>query len=171
MPLCMTSQTTVTTVSNRETQNDTQQFPRHHNTSTMVTANNFLILGLTMQGMSHDEINGKSEKRQLELFSAHFGASPDICVLLWHESTPHDPSGGKMRPVHLLWALYFLRCYPTEEQLEATVHRSPKTVRKWIWLALNRIQSLLPTKVSVKRCCCVVSIYHVHSRVICLFRP
>ena len=53
----------------------------------------------------------------------------------------------KSEPKHLLWTLYFLKVYPREGPGCAAVGGSrgavdPKTMRKWVWLLLERIAEL-----------------------------
>ena len=61
------------------------------------------------------------------------------------------PKNGK--PKHLLWTLYFLKCYPKEGPGCTAVGASkgaidPKTMRKWVWLFLERICELADEVVS-----------------------
>ena len=60
----------------------------------------------------------------------------------------------KCEPKHLLWTLYFLKCYPKEGPGCAAVGGSkgaidPKTMRKWVWLLLERIGELADEVVSL----------------------
>ena len=45
-------------------------------------------------------------------------------------------------------AIYFLKCYSTESQLAAVFKISERTVRKWCWFYICRIQALKGEKVS-----------------------
>ena len=59
---------------------------------------------------------------------------------------------------HLLWALYFMKCYPTEETacVAAGGHAGaidPKTLRKYIWPFIEAITNLEPYVVSVMNYC------------------
>jgi hypothetical protein len=65
------------------------------------------------------------------------------------------PEKGK--PKHLLWALYFLKCYPKEGLGCTFVGGSkgainPKTMRKWVWLFFERICKLADHGVSLFSC-------------------
>ena len=64
----------------------------------------------------------------------------------------------KSRPKHLLWSLYFLKVYPREGPGCSAVGGSggaidPKTLRKWVWLFIERIAELADEVVSLVDCC------------------
>ena len=59
----------------------------------------------------------------------------------------------KSRPKHLLWTLYFLKVYPREAAGCSAVGGGggaidPKTLRKWVWLFIERIGELADEVVS-----------------------
>jgi hypothetical protein len=59
----------------------------------------------------------------------------------------------KSKPKHLLWALYLLKVYPRDGPRCSAVGGSkgaidPKTVHKWVWLFLERIDKLADMVVS-----------------------
>ena len=45
----------------------------------------------------------------------------------------------KVAPEHLLWTLFFLRTYNTEEVLASMIGHSEKMVRKWIWTVVQKL--------------------------------
>jgi hypothetical protein len=62
------------------------------------------------------------------------------------------PKNGE--PKHLLWTLYFLKCYPKEGPGCAAIGGSrgaidPKTMCKWVWLFIERICELADEVVSL----------------------
>ncbi len=64
------------------------------------------------------------------------------------------PSPKKSKPKHLLWTLYFLKVYTREAPGCSTVGGSkgaidPKTLRKWVWLFIERIAELADEVVSI----------------------
>jgi len=66
----------------------------------------------------------------------HFGTMPPQCVWIWNMLNPRDTIGSNAEPSHLLWALYFLRVYPTETNGRSAVAPAvgkvdKKTWRKW----------------------------------------
>jgi hypothetical protein len=104
-----------------------------------VTAETFLDLG--------QEITNRRKrvaaKTMISRFRATFGTSPKICALLWGmvESRTVLPNGAK--PVHLLWALAFLKLYCAEAVLAALVGGvDEKTFRKWAWYFVEQISDL-----------------------------
>jgi len=77
----------------------------------------------------------------------HFGAPFAIVRMVWDMLVEGGLLPEKGKPKHLLWMLYFLKCYPKESPGCAVVGGSrgaidPKTMRKWVWLFLERINDL-----------------------------
>ena len=76
-----------------------------------------------------------------------FGARPLVCSMIWDKLDPLNtmPRGVHMR--HLLWALYFMKVYPSEHDGRAAVAFPPhivdeKTWRKWIHAFVEAISFL-----------------------------
>ena len=87
-------------------------------------------------------------------FRELFGARMEIVVHIWVMMEKDDLLPPKSKPKHLLWTLYFLKCYPKEGPGCAAVGESkgaidPKTMRKWVWLLLERIGELADEVVSL----------------------
>ncbi len=87
-------------------------------------------------------------------FREHFGAPFEIVRMVWDMMVEGHLLPEKSEPKHLLWTLYFLKCYPKEGPGCAAVGGSkgaidPKTMRKWVWLFLERIGELADEVVSV----------------------
>jgi hypothetical protein len=86
-------------------------------------------------------------------FRSFFGARYDIVKMVWDMLGEGGLRPEKCEPKHLLWALYFLKVYPREAPGCAAVGGSkgaidPKTMRKWVWLVLERIADLADVVVS-----------------------
>lgn len=86
-------------------------------------------------------------------FRALFGCSVAVAKVIWDLLNEEDlvPQGGKL--IHLLWALLFVKVYPTEETLtslcgDTTGEPERKTVRKWINLFMESISYLTDRVVS-----------------------
>jgi hypothetical protein len=103
----------------------------------------------------------RTAAREDRRFHKHFGAPFTIVRMVWDMLVEGGllPKNGK--PKHLLWTLYFLKCYPKEGPGCAAVGGSrgaidPKTMRKWVWLFLERICELADEVVSlfVSSCLC-----------------
>ena len=72
-----------------------------------------------------------------------FGTSPAICCWLWDRLDPVNtmPSGVQIK--HLLWALFFLKVYETEENsANAGGKVDEKTYRGWCWRFVEAISYL-----------------------------
>ena len=108
---------------------------------------------------ARDIMNRASRKvgsvaREDRRFREHFGAPFTIVQMVWDMLVEGGLLPEKGKPKHLLWMLYFLKCYPKESPGCAAVGGSrgaidPKTMRKWVWLFLERINNLADEVVSV----------------------
>ena len=92
--------------------------------------------------------------REDRRFREHFGAPFAIVRMVWDMLVEGGLLPNKGEPKHLLWSLYFLKCYPKEGPGCAAVGASkgaidPKTMRKWVWLFLERINELADEVVSI----------------------
>jgi hypothetical protein len=65
-----------------------------------------------------------------ELVLANFGVQTIQLQFLWSILAM---STLAFRPIHLLWALYFLKVYPTNGVFEGKFGTSIKTLLKWTW--------------------------------------
>ena len=89
-------------------------------------------------------------------FRALFGCSAIVATELWKLLDVYDfiPEGGKL--IHMLWALLFVKVYPTEETLvklcgDPMGNPDKKTTRKWIRLLMEAISYLSEHVVSLVR--------------------
>ena len=73
-------------------------------------------------------------------YRSHFEVSPAVCVQIW---LLLEDAGLVVEciPVHLLWALFYLKNYETEEVGAPRWAVSPKTYRKWVWIMTKIYQS------------------------------
>ena len=80
--------------------------------------------------------------RELELFKSHFGVTPFVCRCIWVLLMRHDlkPEGGT--PIHLLWALLFMKLYSSAKVLASMAGCCKKTYMKWTWRFVLSIASL-----------------------------
>lgn len=74
-------------------------------------------------------------------FVAFFGVYPNVCEEV-SKLIASQPLLSSCYPCHLLWALYFLKCYPTERTAAIVLHVDEKTYRKWIWYVLDRLSEI-----------------------------
>jgi hypothetical protein len=87
-------------------------------------------------------------------FRELFGASISIVLHVWSAMEECGLLPKKSRPKHLLWTLYFLKVYPREAAGCSAVGGGggaidPKTLRKWVWLMIERIGELADDVVSI----------------------
>jgi len=105
--------------------------------------------------------------REDHRFHEHFGAPFAIVRMVWDMLVEGGLLPEKGKPKHLLWMLYFLKCYPKESPGCAAVGGSrgaidPKMMRKWVWLFLERINDLADEVVSVFLTSCRCENYSHH---------
>ena len=86
-------------------------------------------------------------------FRELFGARMEIVLHLWKMMEEDNLLPEKSKPKHLLWTLYFMKVYPREGPGCSAVGGSggavdPKTLRKWVWLFIERIGELADDTVS-----------------------
>jgi hypothetical protein len=86
-------------------------------------------------------------------FRELFGASIGVVLHVWHAMEEGGLLPNKSKPKHLLWTLYFLKVYPREAPGCSAVGGgggdiNPKTLRKWVWLFIERIAELADDVVS-----------------------
>ena len=85
-------------------------------------------------------------------FKSNFGIEPTlymICHGLLGNSSEYDPYPGILKHDHFLYALDFLKRYETEATMALKYSKSPKTLRKWIWVYVKKIAALKSKVVSV----------------------
>ena len=73
-------------------------------------------------------------------FRAHFCAPAKACARLWDMLI--DRKENEYEPNHLLWALYFLKCYTFVDVMSSFVRADAKTVRKRTWIVVYELASL-----------------------------
>lgn len=69
----------------------------------------------------------------LRRFRGLFGTTPPICSFIWARIAARNAHPPYSQPVHLLYALIFLKLYGTEEENKALTGKDEKTFRKWSW--------------------------------------
>ena len=107
-------------------------------------------------------------------FRGLFGARIEIVLKVWLMLGEGGLRPKKSKPKHLLWTLYFLKVYPREAPGCSAVGGSkgaidPKTLRKWVWLFIERIAELADDVVSIF--CCAGARILAHRRLTSPFLP
>ena len=106
------------------------------------------LVNYTLERIYRVKTTGTNKQR----FKTHFGCSAAVCALIFHDlqttndDTAHlDENGIDIKS--MLMALHFLYRYPTENEREAIFDSSPKTLRKWAWYYVDKIQALKTEKI------------------------
>lgn len=92
-----------------------------------------------------------SFKTRLRRFKAEYGCKPIVCVKVWNDLMAMQAVEyrSQSKVDHLFWCLFFLKKYPNEDEMVAKFNKDEKTVRKWVWFYIHRIQELKEMKVSM----------------------
>ena len=93
-----------------------------------------------------------------ERFKAKFGVMPDLCALIWNRivvrlnRNPPRIEGFSLSVLHVLYALFFLKVYPTVRQAVTTLGRSVgmNQFRKAALFVVQQIAALSSEVVSDK---------------------
>jgi hypothetical protein len=72
-------------------------------------------------------------------FKALFGVSASRCAHIWRRLQIDEVLPSKATPKHLLWALYFLKVYDSENNMAGRCGCDEKTLRKWIWKMIDAL--------------------------------
>ena len=97
----------------------------------------FFHLGLDLAFRSKEK-NQKSNKQSFDVYTLFFGLSPEQTSALW--DMIDLPKG--YYPIHILWALAFLKLYWTEVQLASLFGVMEKTLWKRVWFVVSAIAKL-----------------------------
>ena len=99
----------------------------------IVSGKDFVTLAVAIIGAPGTE-NSRARYRR---FKQTFGVPPRLVGIVWKDIARKgflNHLGPKsLRPLHLLWALLFLRCYDKEETNASRAGCDEKTYRKWVW--------------------------------------
>ena len=97
---------------------------------------------------------------RLESFDSHasriefkrmFGACPEACEWIWSYNDVNTIFPLTSRPIHLLWAMYFLQHYHTVETIIAHVGTTKKTYLKHMWPIVEGLERVVKHLVSKER--------------------
>lgn len=112
---------------------------------------NVLHVGLLKVGFASQ--SNVSTATKLKRFQSHYGCSPTVVSQMLHDMQRTVVPEARLDDneidiVYFLMSLYFLRCYPTANQIEALFNVSAVTSRKWIWFYVKKIQCMTKEKVT-----------------------
>lgn len=119
----------------------------------VVTADEMLAKGLELHGF--DRTSKVSCLLKKSRFKSLYGSQPVVYAQIWEDlqTTAIQEARVDARTTtidHFLMSLHFLKCYPKESKLAADFKISEKTVRKWSWYFIKKIQALKQEKVRVE---------------------
>ena len=106
------------------------------------------VMRIVRQMWNLDPFTGRSTQTEDREFREFFGCGCIVFLSLWGMlvTTGLVLSGGTFE--HLLWTLYFLKCYPKERTGAKVCGTEHKTMAKWVWLFIAAIACLEPLVVS-----------------------
>ena len=130
----------------------------------LFTADEVLRIGLLCVGFDSSRQVRVQRTTNERRFQSYYGSSPLVCSAIWEglitstkeDQIPHPPKSATFDK--FLFALYFLKEYPTEEKLAGMWHTCEKSARQWVWFFVGRIQALKAKKVRSILCCCHIFI-------------
>ena len=88
-------------------------------------------------------------------FRSFFGCGAAVALIAWQMLNVYELLPDSAMLVHLLWVLFFMKRYPTEDHACSTVRGNqgaidPKTLCKHIWPLITALSDLEPYVVSVQ---------------------
>jgi hypothetical protein len=124
------------------------------------TVEDFYRLGKEVQNRSGQKLCADAmEDRR---FREYFGLSVHAAINAWDLLHKHDKLDPGSEVTHMLWAMYFLKCYPrTQEGCAAAGGDSavdPKTWKKYVWPMIYSLADLEAEVVSnFSFDCCIIN--------------
>lgn len=97
-----------------------------------------LAVGLHIAGYKSQRY---AKRTQIKRFKSMYGTYPIVVQQLW-EKLQANQTSKKLKMDYIFWALFFLRKYPRQDELETKLERDPVTLRKWIWTIIYGLQDL-----------------------------
>eukprot|EP00978_Attheya_sp_CCMP212_P024730 scaffold78230_cov61-Attheya_sp.AAC.1 len=122
----------------------------------VLTADEFLMRGLTLCGFTVNRQLRSSRETNLERFKSLFGSLPHIYTQIWEDLIYTDipeirigmDNVKRQSPAGFLVAINFLKTYQTETAKSGYLNMTEKTMRKWIWYYCPKIQALKAKRIN-----------------------
>ena len=120
------------------------------------TADEVLSFGLTLVGFDEHRQRRQQRKSNVEDFKGHFGTQPVVVAQIWEDLQTTEIAAARINTAApkemvslktFLRSMHFLKRYPAETERKGSSGRRKKTVRKWCWYFLERVQALKKQKV------------------------
>ncbi|CAB9500108.1 hypothetical protein SEMRO_76_G041480.1 [Seminavis robusta] len=127
----------------------------------ILTPEEVLFRGLVLVGFEPKRQKSVQHKKNLSRFRTHFSSDPSVysVLLIKLQETKNEKANlsfdSEVDPrIHRIgvdgmlkyffMSIYFLACYPTEEQAEGLFGCSDRTWRNWVWEIVEKIALLKP---------------------------
>jgi hypothetical protein len=110
-----------------------------HEREIATTGHNFVWVAFDADLFSRFELRTPTDVRD---WKALFGCSPLICDTIWGTLQKQILVPPRTEPVHLLWALLFLKTYGTETVCGSYVGKTAKTYRDHVWPVVEAVAAL-----------------------------
>ena len=120
-----------------------------------MTEETILKVGLSYAGFDPYCSSKWIKESQQDCFKNHYGSRTIVVLKLYNDLQSAAKAGksacstaGKTDLTTLLLALWFLKRYPTELEMQAKSNLSEASIRKRVWAHVKDIQALKSSKVS-----------------------
>jgi hypothetical protein len=127
--------------------------PRAKQRRDLTTVEDFYRLGKKAQNQSCQKlcIEGTKDRR----FRDYFGISLNTAINAWKLLNEHNKLDEGSEVSHMLWSMYFLKCYPRTQEACAAAGQAdsgavdPKTRKKYAWPMIYALANLEAKLVSL----------------------
>jgi DDE superfamily endonuclease len=122
----------------------------------VLTGDEFMQHGLLLLGWTERQLDRNSKRRREKhtaWFKAEFGCSGQVVAQIFEDLQTTDIQAARIDNAaledasHLLYALAFMKSYPTEEQRQNKWHLCDRVLRDSGWDMLKRLQALKAKKI------------------------
>ena len=113
-----------------------------------------VLQSIGLKVLSQDHLVVSSERLD-RLYKSNFGISLSVVFQLWNILVHKALVPDKGRPVHLYWALSYLKLYETETVFSVMFSVSEKTFKKWVLkfvVAISEIDNVRNTRTCTSTC-------------------
>ena len=112
----------------------------------LTAVEDFYRLGKEVQNRSGQKLCVKGTEDQC--FREYFGGSVHTAINAWKLLNEHNKLDEGSEVSHMLWAMYFLKCYPLTQEACAAAGAAdagavdPKTWKKYLWPMIYSLADL-----------------------------
>jgi hypothetical protein len=123
------------------------------------TVDDFYRLGKEVQNRSGQKLC--VERTEDQCFREYFGCSVHTAINAWDFLKQHEKLGPGTDVTNMLWAMYFLKCYPLTQKARAAAGGADgaidhKTWKKYAWPGIYSIADLEAEVVSIIFVYCIL---------------